>query len=97
MIISSALQLSLVSEREWSNLYSRMDKVHGNVARQARSLSFTVQDFLQHCPPPPEGFVRRVSVGSATSSEDSSDDSILFDDSSSFCTMADVVAKVKAE
>ena len=104
MLISSALQLSLVSKREWSSLYSRVDQVQSKVARQARSLSFTVKDLLQSCPPPPERLSKRASLCSLTSSvsstsdEDASDAPIMFDHhAASFIVMADGSAKVKAE
>lgn len=86
MVISSALQLSLVSEREWSNLFLRVDHAQGNVYRKARSLSFSVKDILKGTPPPrvPKGLSRRASLCSESSTEEESDASFLSDDSSSF-------------
>lgn len=51
MAISSILQLSLISDREWSSLFSRVDRLQGKLAGQARSYSFTVTDTLHSRPP----------------------------------------------
>jgi hypothetical protein len=68
MVTSSILQLSLVSEREWASLFSRVDRMQGTVRRKARHLSFTVKGRLQN--PPPE-LRRRVSDWSESSEDDS--------------------------
>ena len=82
MVIASILQLSLVSEREWSILFSRVDNAQVKAFGRARSLSFTVKDILQGITPPspPKGLSRRASLYSDSSSDDASDASFLFDD-----------------
>ena len=82
MVTASILQLSLVSEREWSILFSRVDNAQLKAFGQARSLSFTVKDILQgRTPPsPPKGLCRRTSLYSDSSSDDASDASFLFDE-----------------
>jgi len=92
MVVASALQLSLVSERELSNLFSRVDKAQGRVIRQARSLSFTVKDILQE-----RVGRRRASMCSESSTGDISDTSVLFDDISSFVFADDADAAKQKE
>jgi hypothetical protein len=46
MTISSILQISLISKREWSSLFSRVDRIQGQVTGKARSLSITLKDAL---------------------------------------------------
>ena len=59
MTISSILQLSLISEREWSSLFSRVDRFHGKVSGKARSLSITIKDILNSKSIPPFNDARR--------------------------------------
>ena len=46
MVISSIIQLSLISQREWSSLFSRVDRMQEQVSRQAKRLSLTLQDLV---------------------------------------------------
>jgi hypothetical protein len=59
MAISSILQLSLISEREWSSLFSRVDRLRDKVVGQARSFSFSMKDFLHTRPSNPPVLDRR--------------------------------------
>jgi hypothetical protein len=47
MAISSVLQISLISKREWSSLFSRFDRIHGQVMGHVQSLSLTLKDIIQ--------------------------------------------------
>ena len=47
MMISGALQLSLVSTREWSTLYGRIDSVKRRSMAPIRSLSMSVLEAKQ--------------------------------------------------
>ena len=44
MTVSSALQISLISHREWSSLFSRFKLVQRQLTGKARSLSLTLSD-----------------------------------------------------
>jgi hypothetical protein len=61
MAISSLLQLSLISEREWSSLFSRFDRLHDMVAGGARSSFESIADLLKSKPPWPRDYCRRAS------------------------------------
>lgn len=49
MTISSALQISLISAREWSSLFSRFELVQTQLKGKARSLSLTLGDVSTFC------------------------------------------------
>jgi hypothetical protein len=74
MVISSALQLSLISEREWSSLFSRFDRAQGKMAQQTRRLSFSVRDMLCRMPSVPKNLGRRLSATSMLSGDEICDD-----------------------
>jgi hypothetical protein len=61
MTISGVLQLSLISNREWSCLFSRFNLLQDQCAGKARSLSFVFQDLCSQ-PPLPSEVSRRVSA-----------------------------------
>jgi MFS transporter, MFS domain-containing protein family, molybdate-anion transporter len=61
MAISSLLQISLISEREWSSLFSRFDRLHDIVAGRARSSFVSIKDLLKSKPPWPRDYCRRTS------------------------------------
>ena len=61
MAISGALQLSLISDREWSILFSRLHRMQRRFSGKARSLSFTFKDLYVDSPVPSD-VSRRVSA-----------------------------------
>jgi hypothetical protein len=46
MAISSILQISLISKREWSSLFSRYDRIQSQVMGHIQSLSLTLNDII---------------------------------------------------
>jgi hypothetical protein len=80
MTISGVLQLSLISAREVSCLFSRFFHMHSHVTRKDRSLSFLSKDLLSQAPSAlPNEASRRISactdLSDATDAFDPLDDS----------------------
>jgi hypothetical protein len=72
MVTSAVLQLSLVSQREWSSLFSRASHISEKcVAAPARRLSFSIREALSS---PPD--LRRVSLMTQSSDMSMSEEAL---------------------
>lgn len=72
MLLSTGLQLSLISDDEWDSLLANVGLVQGGAfSQKARSLSFTLKDLLKN--PATANLIRRASDSSAWSDDDELD------------------------
>jgi hypothetical protein len=65
-LISAGLQLSLISNRDWSALFSRVDRMQGTIYRYVCCLSLRFQGTMAE-PVPPTKFLRISSTESTLS------------------------------